>query len=187
MGSKSTVIGLMIAILIGGSVYFYRNFLAPAKASEIILDEPVTAVRSGKMLVHVCGEVVCEGVYRVKPGDRIVDAIRLAGGAKAGADLSSLNLAEELKDGQRVEIPRKEYRGVEGLGAMGLRGKESNPGGKISINRASEKELDELPGVGASTAKKIVEARPFSKLEDIIKVPRFGKSKFDKIKDRICL
>jgi len=186
---KITIIGLVAAVLIGGIVYFYNHFLNPEKPS-LLLNEPKQVFESmgeREIIVHVCGAVRRCGVYKMRLSDRTVDAIRMAGGPKLNAELSSLNLAEGLKDGQKIFIPEKIKPTVEGNAPKGS-GYQRNKGGDlININSASEKELDDLPGIGPATAQKIIEARPFSKLEDLLKIERFGKSRLEKIKDRICL
>jgi competence protein ComEA len=189
---KLTIIGLLVAVIIGSLVYAYNHFLVPSKPSEI-LDKPekiFTRPVSSGLKVHLTGAVRREGVYVVKVGDRVVDLITLAGGSLPNADLSALNLAEELKDGQKVVVSAKEYRSIrvserDGLGNQ--RSRKAERGQKININTATISELDDLSGVGPATAQKIIDARPYSKLEDIMKIPRFGKSKFEKLKDRICL
>lgn len=188
---KLTLIGLAVALLVGGLAYAYNHFLVPSSPSEI-LDNPekiFTRPVSSRLKVHVSGAVRREGVYVVKIGDRVVDLITLAGGSLPNADLSALNLAEEVKDGQKVVVPVKGYPEIRqpGTRISEDRGIRDGTGKKININTATVSELDELPGVGPATAQKIIDARSFSKLEDIMKIPRFGKSKFEKLKDRICL
>lgn len=186
---KVTIIGLALAIAIGGGIYLYRHFLSPAEPGELLNTpkEVLAEVRPRGIVVHVSGAVVREGVYRLKPGDRIVDAIESAGGRLVNADLSTLNLAQAVKDGEKISVPILGDQGIGRSGSriLGDRGIRKN--GKINLNTASEAELDELPGVGAATAKKIVELRPFSRIEDLSKIPRFGKSKIDKIKEKVCL
>ena len=183
---KLTILGLALAIMIGGGIYVYRNFLTPAEPGELLNtpEEVLAEVRPKGVVVHVCGAVAREGVYRLKPGERLVDALRQAGGARPGANLSALNLAEPLKDGQRIFIDYPAYvrLGRTSAGKQDIRGN-----GKINLNTATEAELDELPGVGPATAKKIIELRPFSRIEDLSTIPRFGKAKIDKIKEKVCL
>lgn len=187
------LLGLVISIVIGLGVMAFRNFTGSADRG-IVVEEPVgeakfSANPSG-ILVHVCGEVRREGVYKLKAGDRLLDAIKLAGGSLPNADLSSLNLAEQVKDGQRVVVPvkRKVIEGVSGDQEIRISGKSS---GKVNLNTADEKALDSLPGVGPSTAKAIIEYRrtngPFARIEQIMEIPRFGKSKFEKVKDKIII
>lgn len=196
---KLTIIGLLAAVIVGSLVYAYNHFLVPSTPSEI-LDKPeknITRPVSAGLKVHISGAVRREGVYVAKIGDRVVDLVTLAGGSLPNADLSALNLAEEVKDGQKVVVPAKEYQstclpaGTVGVaereGSGNQKSRRTEKGQKININTATVSELDELPGVGPATAQKISSARPFSKLEDLTKIPRFSKSKFEKLKDRICL
>jgi len=196
---KLTLIGLTVALLVGGLVYAYNHFLVPTHPSEI-LDNPekiFTKPVSAGLKIHISGAVRREGVYVAKIGDRVVDLVSLAGGSLPNADLSALNLAEELKDGQKVVVPVKEYRSIslpacrqarsEREASGNQKSRKTERGKKININTATVSELDELPGIGPATAQKMIEARPFSKLEDIMKIPRFGKSRFEKLKDGICL
>jgi len=189
---KLTLIGLTVALLVGGLVYAYNHFLVPTHPSEI-LDNPekiFTKPVSAGLKVHVSGAIRREGVYVAKFGDRVVDLITLAGGSLPNADLSALNLAEQVKDGQKVVVPVKEYRSIslsEREASGNQKSRKTERGKKININTATVSELDELPGIGPATAQKMIEARPFSKLEDIMKIPRFGKSRFEKLKDGICL
>ncbi len=181
---KITFVGLIVAILVGSGYYFYNQLLVPASAKEI-LDIPVTGESASfDAVVFISGAVKCEGVYKVQPQSRIFDVIKIAGGQLPSADFSSINLAEIIKDGQKITIPFKTgiLKDYEGSG-----GSRRDLSRKININMATAQELDELPGVGPATAKQIIEGRPFSKLEDLQKIPRFGKSKFEKIKDKICL
>jgi competence protein ComEA len=126
---------------------------------------------------------------------RIFDVIKLSGGQIPNADFSSVNLAEVVKDGQRIVIPHAIVlvagdQGTLGIGTKVLGAKVLGSVGndkKININTATEAELDKLPGVGPATAKQIVEARPFSKIEDLLKISRFGKSKVERIRARVIL
>ncbi len=150
-------------------------------AQELAIMPPETA---SKVEVHLCGAVRNEGVYSVQGGDRVIDVIRLAGGSLPTADLSSVNLAETVKDGQKIAIPQKVVILQEVGGASAL-------GNKVSLNSSDEKAFDALPGIGASTAKAIVAYRqkngPFTKLEQLMDLPRFGKAKFERIKGELVL
>jgi len=193
---KLTIIGLIVAIIIGSGYYFYNHFLVP-KPPEITSQNSInnnsqTPVIPAKAVVHVCGAVRSEGVYSVNFNNRIYDVIKLAGGGMPNADFSSINLAERVKDGQKIEIPFKKLEQiVEDSTEQAVKNSKkldkNSSNKKININTASAEELDSLPGVGLSTAKKIIAARPFGKVEDLLKVPRFGKSKLDKIKERIVI
>ncbi|MFA4966967.1 MAG: ComEA family DNA-binding protein [Candidatus Margulisiibacteriota bacterium] len=186
---KVTIIGLMIAVSIGSIVYFYNHFLCPEKPSEILDDpkETVAVKKSGGLIVHVCGAVKREGVYELSAGDRVIDAVRAAGGAMPEAELSKLNLAEEAKDGQKILVPEKVKPVVEAERKSGTPKEKKSGEGVVNINTASEKELDDLPGIGPATAKKIIAFRPYSKIEDLSKIDRFGKNKIEKLRTRVSI
>jgi competence protein ComEA len=185
------VLGLIVSIAVGMAITAFR-FYFPAAREKITLETPPAALM---VMVHVSGAVKKEGVYRLKTGDRVIDALNLAGGALPPADLSSINLAEVLKDGVKIIVPerQKPEETVDepvknGKGKKRLAGASA---GKIKINTADAKTLDTLPGVGPSTAQAILEYRktngPFTKIEQLLKIPRFGKSRLAKVKDLVTL
>src|SRR3989338_8193102 len=177
------ILGLVSLIITGLSVMAFRHFF-PAESSEIMIEEsklssPIMDV--AEIIVHVSGAVNGEGVYKLKTGDRVIDAIEMAGGATSQADLPSVNLAEKVKDGQKVNIPVKVQSVERVSGNSGLRSLGTAPG-KININSASASELCKINGIGPGTAAKIIEYRSsngsFSKIEDIMKVKTIGQGKF---------
>jgi len=187
---KLIILGLILVIFSGLGVMAYRR-LAPATGSEIIIEEPNHTIEKPKIIVHVTGAVIVEGVYKLKAGDRVVDAIELAGGILPNADLSTINLAEKIKDGVRILVPAKPKVIARLSDNQMTRKSGTSPAGKVNINTASEKDLCKVKGIGKTTAKKIVDHRssngPFAKIEDIMKVKSIGKGKFGKIKGMICL
>ncbi len=139
-----------------------------------------------EVVVHVVGAVRNPGVYRLAKGARAEDAVRAAGGPLGGADLGGLNLARQVGDGEQLVVPAKgEARPPSAPG----RAQPGKPGGKVDINRASAEELDALPGVGPSTAAKIVQEReangPYRSVEDLMRVPGIGTKKLDALKDLV--
>ena len=154
-----------------------------------------------EILVHIAGEVKKEGIVYLKQGSRIIDAIKEAGGETKEADLSQINLAYELQDGQKVYIPNKnekitEYITVssgnnviveENKNSESTEGKEN----KVNINTANQSELDSLPGIGPSIAQRIIEYREengnFQKIEDLQNVKGIGDAKFSDIKDNVTV
>jgi competence protein ComEA len=187
------ILGLVLVIVAGLGVMAYRR-LAPGGVDEIVIDEPAGNDRVAErpqVIVHVSGAVKREGVYRLKSGDRIIDALKLAGGAALDANLSSINLAEKVKDGEKIIVPAKPKVVERMLGDQGIRKSGTSPTGKVNINAAGEKELCKVRGIGPTTAKRIVEYRssngPFSKIEDLMKVKSIGKGKFGKIKEQITI
>ncbi len=192
------ILGLILLIVVGLGVMAYRR-MAGGASEEIIISQTEQQVpvqhsikHQPEIIVHVSGGVKREGVYSIKSNSRLIDALQAAGGATALADLASINLAEKIKDGQKVIVPVKKIALVRRSGDQGTRiSGTSSTGGKVNINTADEKQLCNLTGIGKATAQKILEHRSsngrFSKIEDIMKVKSIGKSKFGKIKDQITI
>lgn len=139
-------------------------------------------------VVHVDGAVAAPGVYELKPGARVNDAVLAAGGLAEGADTSTLNLAAPLADGDKVHVPREGEAPV----VSGSDGVEDDATtGPINLNTATAEELDALPGVGDATARAIVEDReangPFSAPEDLMRVSGIGEKKFERIRELVCV
>lgn len=152
---------------------------------------------SPEVVVHVVGAVLHPGVYTLPAGSRVVDAVDAAGGALGNAALGSLNLARILADGEQVyvfTIDEAAAGAVAGPGAPSTPGGSaaaSSPsaGGLVDLNTATAEELDALPGIGPSTAAKIVSDReangPFATPEDLMRVSGIGAAKFDALKDLV--
>jgi len=137
-----------------------------------------------KLFVHVVGAVRRPGLFRLKDGTRVADAVARAGGPTRRADLSAVNLAAPLVDGQQVIVPR---RGPGGMTAA-LAG-TSAPGSKVSLASATAEQLDELPGIGPVTAEKIVDWRtthgPFRSVDDLDDVPGIGPARIEQLRDLV--
>jgi competence protein ComEA len=151
--------------------------------------EPVAEAPSQPILVvHVVGQVRRPGLYRLRDGSRIADAVRRAGGARLGADLAALNLAAPLVDGIQVLVPSRAAPGAaaSSTGGQGA-GLASAPA--ISLSSATVEELDELPGVGPITAQKIVDYRtehgPFASVDDLDAVPGIGPTRIEQLRDLV--
>lgn len=151
------------------------------------------------IVVDVAGAVTTPGVFELEEDARVGDAIAAAGGALVDADLSRVNRAAKVSDGQQIYIPRVGEEPSESAPADGssLGGGASSTGGGdaggvlVNINTADEAELDELPGVGPATAQSIIEDReangPFSTIEELMRVSGIGEKKFEKLKSAICV
>lgn len=139
------------------------------------------------ILIDVSGAVNKPGVYKLKDGERIEDAINTAGGfaeTASGEYISKiLNMAQKLVDGTKLYIP-----------AVGeeIPARESQVAGvktqsQVNINTATQSELEALPGIGPVTASKIISDRPYNTVEDLLSKKILGKAIFDKIKDSITV
>ena len=182
-----------------GAFFLLRTPATPVEASltyASTLPDSATVAQSATgsvipttvpfIAVHVAGNVLKPGVYDL-PGDaRVVDAVRLAGGATAIADLNAINLANHLTDGQQVYVPAVGEKVSASVASGGLNSdgvSNSKPGVEypININSAAAALLDELPGVGPATAQAIVTYRdqhgPFADVNGLEKVPGIGPAK----------
>lgn len=158
--------------------------------------------KNKEIIVHITGAVKKNGIVKLKDGARIYDAIEMAGGSTDDADLSKINLAYVLEDGQKVYIPKigeinqenaeEEYITFEYGNNKNII-QDYNKGGneKVNINTANQTELETLPGIGTTTAEKIIDYRnkngKFSSIEDIQNVKGIGNAKYENIKESICV
>ena len=145
------------------------------------------AAAAPPLFVHVVGAVRRPGLFRLKDGSRVADAVARAGGPTRRADLSLVNLAAPLADGQQVIVPR---RGPTGLAAGGAAtGMGGASGAKVSLALATVDQLDELPGIGPVTAQKIVDWRashgPFQSVDDLDDVPGIGPARIEQLRDLV--
>jgi competence protein ComEA len=173
------LIGALIGLLCTGVLWL----VVGQPRGEPVALEPAPTPRP--MVVYVTGAVPRPGLYTLPQDSRIQDAVDAAGGFLADADQESLNLAEKLEDGQHLDIPF-------GVGEAVVPGaaEESTPT-LVNINIASAEELDSLPGIGPTTAQKIVDYRdqngPFEKIDDIMDVAGVGPATFEEIRDLITV
>jgi competence protein ComEA len=154
--------------------------------------EPVASAPARTILVvHVVGEVRRPGLYRLRDGARIADAVHRAGGALRDADLAAVNLAAPLVDGVQVVVPARagEGSGAPSSSAGGGGGATGATGPLVSLSSATVDQLDELPGVGPITAQKIVDYRtehgPFASVDDLDAVPGIGPTRIEQLRDLV--
>ena len=135
------------------------------------------------LMVDVAGAVVNPGVYSLPLNSRVVEAIKAAGGLKKGADTSDINQARILKDGEQIYV----YPAASSFARSGVAALRKN--GPIMINRATSKDFESLDGIGPVLASRIISYRksngPFTAIEDLLKVPGIGQSKFDQFKNKL--
>ena len=157
-----------------------------------------------KIVVHVSGAVKSEGIVELDKNSRVADAIEAAGGVSQNAYMKDINLASILEDGMKVYIPTNEevekqkensnYISNANTDIIAKNSQENKTGAtktnsKVNINTATKEELDTLPGIGESTANKIINYRKengnFKSIDEIKEVSGIGDSKFEQIKDLI--
>lgn len=165
-------------------------------AENEILNSEI-AMKEKNIIIHVTGAVKKEGVVEIKEDSRISDAIDAAGGITEDADLSKINLAYIVRDGQKIYIPSiNDQVDIENITEEAGENiiKEDygiSKGQKVNINTATQTELETLSGVGPSTALKIINYRnengEFKKIEDLKNVPGIGDVKFEGLKESVCV
>jgi len=162
---------------------------------NIIKKEEILEDEKQNVIIHVVGEVKKQGIVQVKENSRISDVIEAAGGATSEADLSKINLAYAVKDGQKIYVPNINDETdieivIENAGENVLED-NNEKSSKVNINTATQTELETLNGVGPSTALKIINYRKengnFERIEDIKNVPGIGDAKFESLKESICI
>ena len=155
-----------------------------------------------EVVFHIVGCVKKPGLYTLYDGCRLNDAIKSAGGATTEADINAVNLARKITDGEKIVIPSKLEAAERSLiqsGAVPVASSSVQTGSsaqsgtpaKVNINTATAEELDLLPGVGPSTAKKIIDYRNqiggFSSVDQLNEVSGIGPKKYDGLKDMVTL
>ena len=168
--------------------------------AEAAADAGASQAAPAPLRVHVGGAVAAPGVYDLAEGARVLDAVEAAGGFAEGAARDALNLARAVSDGEQVVVPSEADIAAQEVASAGAGGAAAGAGasaaaggagGTVNINTASAAQLDTLPGVGASTAEKIVADReangPFKTVEDLKRVSGIGDKKFAALADAICV
>jgi len=158
-------------------------------ASGAVQDTEDPAAPGATVTVHVTGAVESPGVYRLPLGARINDAVEKAKPTDA-ADLSRLNLAARLEDGEKIVVPA--YESLPRVMPHEPAGAEDAEEGTatVDVNTATQAELETLPGIGPARAKSIIDYRAehrFRRVEDVMKVPGIGPGIFARIQDRIVV
>ena len=166
----------VVALLVGGVIGNANRTTVPPAPGDSAWAQPIPA----SVEVHVAGLVANPGVVTVAEDAIVADAIAAAGGLLASADPTAVNLAAPISTGQQIVVP--------GQGGDGDRGATAS-NGLISLNQASESELQDLPGVGPVLAGRIVAYRdsdgPFQAVEDLLQVPGIGEAKLASIRDLV--
>ncbi len=179
LNQKKALAVIAVVILLGSVVLVVRGNSTPQASAEII---PIT-IAEPEIFVDVTGAVNNPGVYTLTGKSRVIDAIKAAGDSAPGADLSTINLARVLNDGEQIYVDSTV------INSAGVRVSKKLPSGPININRATARQLDSLDGIGPVIAARIVEYRKvngsFLSVDDLQKVSGIGAAKFAQIKAKV--
>ncbi len=161
------------------------SFGTTSAVSPLTAPSSSTPTAAAFVVVDVAGAVRRPGLYRLRQGSRIADAIARAGGATRRADSALVNLAAPLADGEQVLVPARLAAGAAAGGAAPT-SEGPSPSAPVDLNSATAEQLDALPGIGPVTAQKIVDYRqqhgPFTSVDDLDAIPGIGPSKIDNLR-----
>ena len=190
---KGAVIGGVLLLLVGVGGLLPKKEKAVEETEAVVttvLAEKTeeSTTQEAVIFVDIKGEVKKPGVYQMKAGDRVKDAIDAAGGLTAEADSQKVNLAQRVEDQIVIVVPKIGEEGDAAIPA-GATSKEATKEGKVNINTATVEELKTLKGVGEKKAEAIIEYRKkngsFKTKEDWMKVRGIGKKLFESFEERI--
>lgn len=195
---KIIIFGILIIMstIIG---YYIINMIKKSDEKIGSLDDDILLTsneniveENNNIVIYITGEVENSGVYHISENSRIADIIEMAGGLTNEANINNINLAQKVGDGQKIYIPSVEETNMEENTNDNNDYIEEQTGEElININTAMQTELETLPGIGPSTASKIIsyrkESGKFKNIEEIQNVPGIGESKYTQIKDKITV
>ncbi|MGU3436101.1 helix-hairpin-helix domain-containing protein [Actinomycetes bacterium M1A6_2h] len=182
-----TLVGVGLAAVVVAALFVWRDRPVPQPVSALpvvvttsVAAEPAIAA---DLVVSVVGAIARPGLVTVPPGSRVADVLRAGGGALPGTDLLGLNLAQKVSDGDQIVVgapaPPVSSAGTPDNGASRV----------VSLNSATESELDALPGVGPVTAASIVAWReangPFTSVDQLSEVDGIGPTRLEKLRDLV--
>ena len=175
----------LVAILF--ATFLFTNTRGRAVAQESAKPTLTMPAVAKTILIHVAGKVKRPDVYPLLAGSRVSDAIKAAGGAQKGVDLSDINLARVLVDGEQVYVGYV----AKVSSSSSSKSKKTRFTGVINVNRATKAEFDSLAGIGPVIANRIINYRsangPFLALDDLLKVSGIGSKTLERIRPRLSL
>jgi competence protein ComEA len=156
----------------------------PAVPPPVRVAAPAADRAAANVFVNVVGAVRRPGLYRLKDGSRVADAVSRAGGPTPKAQIELLNLAARIADGEQIVVPRRGPGGV-----------VATPGGAVAagpvhLNSATAEQLDALPGVGPVTAQKILDYRQqhgaFGSVDELDAIPGIGPARLETLRGLVA-
>lgn len=185
---------ILLTVVLAFALFMFKS----DEGEEVEAEESITAeeTQAASIFVDIGGEVMTPTVAELPEGSRVADAIEAAGGLTDKADLTEINRAAFISDGEKIFVPSVDGQDGYGTDASGgtsgngdMSGGSYSSGGKININTADSQQLQQLTGVGPATAEKIIAYRNengrFKSIEDIKNVSGIGDKTFEKFKNSI--
>lgn len=170
---QTVILIAAVAVLTGSIALVLARRPAPAIR---IFEQPAVV----DLVVQIDGAVIRPGLYHFPPGTRVTDALAVAGGPSPGADLSSLNRARILRDGEHLVIPQRAAPGASTASA-----------GRLDLNTATAPDLEVLPGIGPVLAARIIAYRsahgPFQRVEDLLQVEGIGPKLLERLRGQLVV
>ncbi|HWI30398.1 MAG TPA: ComEA family DNA-binding protein [Microbacterium sp.] len=175
LGIGAAVVVVLLALAVTVGIGILRGVGAPTES--VTVDEPAP-ISTPAVYVHVFGAVAQPGLYVLREGARVVDAIAAAGGLRDDADPSAVNLARPVGDGEQLHVPVLGESPPTPVSGEGSPGDGSTGDGRVNLNSATEADLDTLPRIGPAMAQRIIQWRDangrFTSVEDLLAVPGIG-------------
>jgi competence protein ComEA len=179
------LLGVLLGLLISAVVYFSA---VPPRGTPITLQAAPTPA---PIVVDISGAVQRPGIYSMPRGSRTNEVIVAAGGVTLSADMANVNLAQLIRDGEKIHIPNIGDQSYAPISQNRGSGDTSDIAFPINLNTASLADLEALPGIGASRAQDIINYREtngaFLIIEDIQKVPGIGPGTFERLRTLITV
>jgi competence protein ComEA len=177
--------GILVVLVLAVGGRFLLHSKAPAVPPPVRVAAPARSTAAATIFVNVVGAVRRPGLYRLREGSRVANAVSRAGGVTPHAQLELVNLAARISDGEQIVVPR---RGAGVVAASGGGGAVAS--GPVHLNSATLEQLDALPGVGPVTAQKILDYRQahgaFGSVDELDAVPGIGPARLEQLRELVA-
>ena len=176
----------LLVLVVAGKVLLRPAHQAAVPPPVRVAARAGNSTAASTLFVDVVGAVRRPGLYRLKDGSRVADAVARAGGPTPKAQIELLNLAARIADGEQIVVPRRGVAGVASASAPG----SGVAAGPVHLNSATLEQLDALPGVGPVTAQKILDYRQehgaFGSVDELDAIPGIGPARLETLRDVVA-